>query len=156
MILLATGSKKAVDPSDAKEIPWKHGLGTKKIITRNVVVFSAFHHRRSKGDLGRASDLVATRIGSSWRRFLSDGSENEHDSIRPIGKVFPHIENGAGRERENTCRAETGTRFVGPPCSPPGAASLHQKLVEMSIQVFRHPSTGFEPTPTKWGPILRV
>jgi hypothetical protein len=30
MILLATGSKKAVDPSDAKEIPWKHGLGTKK------------------------------------------------------------------------------------------------------------------------------
>jgi hypothetical protein len=75
MILLATGSKKAVDPSDTKEIPWKHGLGTKKIITRNVVVFSAVHHGRSQGDQGCASDLVATGIGSSWRRFLSDGSE---------------------------------------------------------------------------------
>jgi predicted aspartyl protease len=66
MILLATGSRKAVDPSDAKEIPWKHGRGTKKAITRNVVVFSAVHHGRSKGDRGRASDLVATGIGSSW------------------------------------------------------------------------------------------
>jgi hypothetical protein len=67
---------------------------------------------------------------------------NEHDSIRPIGKVFPCAENRAGREREKSCRAETGTRFVVPPCNPPGVASRHPMMVAVSIQVFRHPSTG--------------
>jgi hypothetical protein len=67
VIPLATGRKEAVDPSDAKETRGNAGVEPKKIATRNVVVFSAFHHGRSQGDQGRANDLVATRIGASRR-----------------------------------------------------------------------------------------
>jgi hypothetical protein len=56
MILLATGSKKAVDPSDAKEIPWKHGLGTKKN-----------HHAERGGFLGVPSPSLKRRLGSRKR-----------------------------------------------------------------------------------------
>jgi hypothetical protein len=111
------------------------------------------HHAERGGFLGGPSRSLTRRPGLR-KRPRCDGhrfvvakipfrrKRNEHDSIRPIGKVFSRAENRAGREREKSCRAETGTRFVVPPCNPPGVASRHPMMVAVSIQVFRHPSTG--------------